>query len=300
MNLKMKYFSRILISFLFITFLFSTADAQTDEKEEEEQPKTRLEISAEGLSNAIYAGRNFGINQFGFNPGITFCHKSGLNLSLMNFGMSKSIGFIEETDLGISFTKNVSSSFSITPGYTHLFNYADSTKILNNMFDLETDVDLDFVSLSNSISVTTGSSTAFYDMISASKSISVFNQSDFDFSISPTIACEMGSKLALLSLGHGKKGYRKSIKKTTLKNATKAKAATKLKAASTTTVNSNTFEIFCYDLNLPITIKLKAIELSVVPSYAIPVNVTKTESTLNGNPFYVVADVTYTIPFYRK
>ena len=297
----MKYFSRISISFLFIPFFFSMADAQTDKKEAEDQPKTRLEISVEGQSNAIYAGRNFGINQFGFNPGITFHHKSGLNLSLINYGMSKSTGLIEETDLGISFTRNILSSFSITPGYTHLFNYADSTQILNNIFDLSADLDLPFISVNNSMSVVFGNSTSWYDMISASKSISLFNRSDFDFSISPTIACEMGSQLALASLSHGKNGFRKLLKKTTLKSATKTKSTGGLESASKKTVaNSNKVEIFCYDLNLPITLTSKGFELSVVPSYAIPVNLTKAETTLSGNPFYIVANVTYTIPFKNK
>lgn len=298
----MKYFSRISICFLFIAFFFSMADAQTDKEEAEGQPKTRFEISVESLSNAIYAGRNFGIDQFGFNPGITFHHQSGLNLSLINYGMSKSSGFIEETDLGISFTKNVFSGFSITPGYTHLFNYADSAHIQNNVFDLSADLDLPFISVNNSFSVVFGNSTSsLYDMISVSKPISLLDRSGLEFTISPTIGCEMGSQLALASLSHGKNGFRKSLKKTILKSTTKKKSVGGLKSVSSKTAgNSNQFEIFCYDLNLPITFVSKGFELSVVPSYAIPVNLKKGETTLSGNPFYFGANVTYTIPFQSK
>jgi len=295
--MKPGYLARIYLILFFNAVLVQIAAAQlTEDSMKVEIPKTKLEISVEGLSNAIYAGRNFGVDQSGLNPSITFNHKSGFNLSVYSYGMSKTPGLIQETDLGISYSWHLSSHINITPGYSYIFNRTDSANILNNNINVNTGLELSFISISNYFAFSFGKSTALYDELSASKYFSLLSKAGINVSLSPTFVWVLGTKQALATIAHGKTSYKTKVGKGISNGNGHVHSTTTTTSVDTT----NQFMSFSYDFMLPVTLTVKNLAFSVIPHYDIPVNITPAESTLTGNPLYISVKIAYTIPFQGK
>ena len=264
-----------------------------------EEQKTKLELSLEVLSKAIYAGRNFGVDQSGMNPSIIFSHKSGLNLSVYCYGMTKTHGLIQETDLGISYTWHLSPKFSLTPGYGYIIDNIDSVSFLNNKLDINAGMDLNFISINNYFAFNFGNSNAIYNELTISKYISLFSKGKVAISFSPIFVWVSGTKLALSTIAHGKTSYKKAVGKANSNGKGRGHPGSIITTTSTTD-STNQFKTFSYDFMLPITLTFKNFAFSVIPQYDIPVNVSPEESTLTSNPFYVCGKIAYTIPFSGK
>ena len=309
--MKITKIKRTIIKLLFfnlIILIFSNfADAQTLEKDSiKEIVKNKFEISLEGMSKAIYAGRNYGVDQVGLNPSIAFNHKSGLNLSIFVYGMGKTEGLIAETDFGISFTKKISSKFNITPGYSYILNRSDSANLLNNVISLAEELDFDFISINNYLAFSFGKSNAWYDEVALSKYISLFAVNKSKLFLSPTFVMVMGTKESLATFGHGATTYKETISKIVRNGKANGKgnghsipADTTATTTSTTTGISKKFMALSYDFMLPITYSYKIFSFSVIPHYDIPVNLSAAESTLPGNPFYLTGKIVLLIPVSR-
>jgi hypothetical protein len=295
------------IKFLFYNLIFlifsNIADAQATDKDSiKDLVKNKLEISVEGMSKAIYAGRNYGVDQFGLNPSIAFEHRSGLKLSVFAYGMGKTTGLIAETDFGISYTKKLTSKFSLTPGYSYILNRSDSANLLNNVLSLAEGLEFDFISINNYTAFSFGKATGWYDEVSLSKYINLSGEAKHKLFLSPTIVMVMGTKEALATFGHGATSYKTSINrivgngKSNGKGNGSSSTSGSMITATTTTEISKKFMALSYDFILPITYAYKIFAFSVIPHYDIPVNLGESESTLTGNPFYVTGKIVLSIP----
>ena len=296
-----RLFSFGLIYFIssdFATAQLAGQDAIKPGKDTVEVVKSKLDISLEGMSNAIYAGRNYGVDQFGLNPCVAFNHKSGLKLSIFAYGMGKTPGLIAETDFGIGFTQKITAKFRITPGYSYILNKGDSANLLNNVINLASELELDFISVGNYAAFSFGKSSAWYDEATLAKYISLFSVAENKFSLSPTFVMVMGTKESLATFGHGATVYKKSINK--IVGNGNGKGGGKPPAGTTTTTTttsiSKKFMVLSYDFMIPITYTYKVFSFAVIPHYDIPVNLGAEESTLSGNPFYVTAKITLSLP----
>jgi len=295
-----KQFLKVFRASLFLVSLAGSVYAQstTDSTTIDVAPKTKLEISIEGLSRAIYSGRNYGVNQYGLNPGILFNHKSGLNLNFYSYGMSETPGLLTETDLGASFTFHISRILNITPGYTYLINSEDSSAILKHSLNVATSLELPFISLNNYLAFSFGTSTAWYDEVTASKYFSLLSKGKTNLAVSPTFVWVLGTKMALTTIGHGSTAYQQKVYRTVGNGKGKRKSGTT--TTSTEVDTSQNFMPLSYEFLLPITISYRTLAFTLIPHFSIPVNLAPAESTLTGNPFYLTAKITYPVPFAAK
>src|SRR5260221_7429083 len=54
--------------------------SKIDSTEEALEKISQFRFKAGYLSKVVFVGRNFGVNQFGIAPGVTYHHRSGVNL----------------------------------------------------------------------------------------------------------------------------------------------------------------------------------------------------------------------------
>lgn len=131
-------------------------------------------FSIDVLSSVIYSGRNYGVEQIGFNPSVVFYHKSGLALNMYSYGMEKTDGLITETDLGIAYKFQIHPKLTLTPGYAYLFNRVQDEKVLFNVINLGTGLNLKFFSVNNYLGFSFGGGrTSWYEEFSLARYINV-------------------------------------------------------------------------------------------------------------------------------
>lgn len=85
------------------------------------------------MNKVIFAGRNFGVNQFGATFGATYRHKSGINLEYNGNYWSEMDNPYSLTDLGIYYEKSVLENLYLTAGYWRLF-YTNGETEERNLF----------------------------------------------------------------------------------------------------------------------------------------------------------------------
>ena len=92
------------------------------------------------LSKVVFVGRNFGVNQFGIAPGVTYHHRSGVNLEYEGNYWSEMDNRYALTNAGLYYEKSFSDNFYLSSGYWRSFFHSsdrDERKMLNNYFTLE-------------------------------------------------------------------------------------------------------------------------------------------------------------------
>ena len=249
----------------------STADSTLSKR------KDTLVFSVDFMSNAIYSGRNYGIQQIGLNPSIIYNHKSGLSFSVYSYGMGKTQGLITLTDLGISFKLRLHPKLTITPGYDYLYNRLESNNVLFNALNLGIGLNLKILSISNYLGFSFGGGmSSWYEELSLSKHINLFYREKASLAISPTIVGIMGTKFSQTLIYNGE-------------------------IDTTTSIDSYDFMPLCIGLQLPVTLTVRSFSLTVSPHYDIPLNVVRPlELSLPGNPFYVTCKLSYTLSIKKK
>jgi hypothetical protein len=229
-------------------------------------------FSVDVLSSAIYSGRNYGIEQMGFNPSIVLYHKTGFVLNLYSYGMEKTDGVITETDLGISYKLQIHPKMTLTPGYAYLFNRVQDERVLFNVFNLGTGVNLNIFSINNYLGFSFGGGrTSWYEEFSLAKYISLLYREKGSIAISPTLVSILGTKYA-----------------STFINYPESETATQ--------VESYDFLPLCVSIQLPVTFTLHSFSLTLAPHYDIPLNIERPlETSLPGNPFFITGRISYTL-----
>jgi hypothetical protein len=236
-----------------------------------------LVVSVDFMSNAIYSGRNYGVQQIGLNPSVIYHHKSGLTFSLYSYGMGKTQGLITLTDLGISFKLRLHPRLTITPGYDYLYNRLESNKVLFNALNLGIGLNLRAFSVSNYLGFSFGGGmSSWYEEASLSKYINLFYREKASLAISPTVVGIMGTKFSQTLIYNGE-------------------------LDTTTSIDSYKFMPLCIGIQLPVIFTFRSLSLTISPHYDIPLNVVKPqELSLPGNPFYFTCKISYTLGIKTK
>ncbi len=229
-------------------------------------------FSIDVLSSVIYSGRNYGVEQMGFNPSIVYYHKSGLKINMYSYGMEKTEGIITETDLGIAYKFQIHPKMTVTPGYAYLFNRVQDEKVLYNVFNTATSLDLKFFSINNYLGFSFGGSrTSWYEEFSLTKYISLLYREKGSIAVSPTFISILGTKYASTFIDYPE-------------------------TETSTLVESSEFLPLCVSLQIPVIFTLRSFSLTLAPHYDIPLNIDRPlELSLPGNPFFITGNISYTL-----
>lgn len=84
-------------------------------------------------SNVSSAGRNYGIDQHGFSPGISYYHKSGLFGDVSGFWNSDSDPKYSLTTLSLGYLKTLNKNWTIGADYERWFVNESTTTFENNL-----------------------------------------------------------------------------------------------------------------------------------------------------------------------
>lgn len=82
---------------------------------------SQLSIRTGYTSDVTYAGRNFGFNQFGFNGGIAYYHKSGIFADVSGYWNSSLDPSYNPTITTAGYLGNLTEKWSYTLSYDHFF-----------------------------------------------------------------------------------------------------------------------------------------------------------------------------------
>lgn len=122
-------------------------------------PYSELNIRASYSSNVAVAGRNYGINQHGLSPGISFYHKSGLFADVTGYWNSAYDPAYSLTVLSAGYFGN-KGNFTFVPSYERwLYNMNETATLFNNL-GLSMSQKIKFLSLGIDYSFMFGAETA--------------------------------------------------------------------------------------------------------------------------------------------
>jgi len=113
---------------------------KTDSTEEALENVSQFRFQAGYTSKVVFVGRDFGVHQFGVAPGVTYHHRSGVNLEYEGNYWSGMPNRYALTNAGIYYEKFISDNFYLSTGYWRLFfNNSDpeERKLFNNFFMLD-------------------------------------------------------------------------------------------------------------------------------------------------------------------
>ncbi|MEQ8336794.1 MAG: hypothetical protein RIA62_05590 [Cyclobacteriaceae bacterium] len=122
-------------------------------------PYSELNIRASYSSNVAVAGRNYGINQHGFSPGISFYHKSGLFADVTGYWNSAYEPAYSVTMLSLGYFGN-KGNFTFVPSYERWIYNMDETATLFNNLGISMSQKIKFLSLGVDYSFMFGAETA--------------------------------------------------------------------------------------------------------------------------------------------
>lgn len=154
---------------------------------------SELNIRAAYSSNVAVAGRNYGINQHGFAPGVTYYHKSGLFGDVTGYWNSAYDPAYNLTMLSAGYFGTV-GNFSYIPSYERWIYTDDSSASLFNSLGLSLSQNIKFLRASVDYSFLFGSETAHRLILSGSGYVSFKDVWFFDaISLMPSIGVLYGN-----------------------------------------------------------------------------------------------------------
>lgn len=98
------------------------------------------------ISQMLTAGRDFGVNQYGLSPGISYFHKSGLFADVNGFWNSEYEPNYTMTVVSAGYMWLPNQWWSNTFSYEHYFFNGDASNLTNSL-DVSTMADFDFIDL---------------------------------------------------------------------------------------------------------------------------------------------------------
>lgn len=252
-------------------------------------------------SNVSSAGRNYGIDQHGFSPGISYYHKSGLYGDVSGFWNSDSDPQYSLTTLSIGYLKSLSKDWSIGADYERWFVNQSSTIFENNL-GLNTNYSLGPIDLGINYSLLFGQETGSriignistdlklgkgllgFTRVSVTPTVSIIYGHDVVTTFTTTdnqslvyllqlIALEPEDRDALLVsfVNNGRLTQRQAFRlRNRLNNLTRAQEQRLLDNAFIPS-DSKEFGLINYSFSLPITLSSKRSFLMISYSYSIPI-----------------------------
>ena len=100
-----------------------------------------FELELEYMSKVVYRGRDFGVQQHGFDPQLTFKTGRGVYFNLNNYYWSGLPNKLAKTDLGLGYERDINEHVFVSAGYERWFYYNGTHQertLLNNF--IETDI----------------------------------------------------------------------------------------------------------------------------------------------------------------
>ena len=122
------------------TFSMKGTRSKIDSTEEALEKISQFRFKAGYMSKVVFVGRNFDVNQFGIAPGLTYHHRSGVNLEYEGNYWSEMPNRYALTNAGLYYEKSFSDNFYLSTGYWRLFfnnGDRDEGRMFNNYFTLD-------------------------------------------------------------------------------------------------------------------------------------------------------------------
>src|SRR5258708_6302929 len=156
------------------------------------------------MSRVVFVGGNFSVNQFGVAPGVTYHHRSGINLEYEGNYWSGMPNRYALTDAGIYYEKTLFDNFYLSTGYWRLFfkkSDQEERSMFNNFFMLDGTWFNNMGSLGASYYFIAGTEQAHRLDINLSKSIDFYSVLGADrLSLEPTFTFMFSTANYLLFL----------------------------------------------------------------------------------------------------
>jgi len=267
-----------------------------------------LMIRTAYTSDIMYAGRDFGIGQYGFSAGLSYYHKTGIFGDLTSYWNSDVDPHINPTTLSLGYIGSILPKWGLIASYDHYFysknkNDEEITYPLTNSLNVSTYFDLKHFSIGLDYAFLFGEETAhrlrpnMYGIIRI-KNLGFIDEIDILLSVSLLLGNEKiyfldenYSQVQSLLEQYGINNfYNFSQKRPWLAQYIISNYVTYDERLE------NVFGIMNYSLSLPIMVKINYFTLSTGYYINFPVALPGEDIDLSPNNYFNVA-LLYTIPF---
>lgn len=236
--------------------------------------KSMLSLRAGYSGQITNAGRTIGINQYGFNAGVSFYHKSGMYADVSGYWNSDQIPNYTTTIADVGYMGNFTPNWGFWASYTHYFysgGSSDSTIYpFSNAINASTNYYIKNLSFGVDYSFTFGTETAHRIRINTGYTLAtqkkwwIFDRVSF----SPNLSMLLGNA-NVVSWQTNLAKQQELIRRIGWKRYRylQINEPEKLAEFLTTQVESNAFGIMNYSLFIPVTFTIK--KFSVMINYTL-------------------------------
>ncbi len=165
------------------------------------EPTSSLSARISYTSNIAYAGRNFGVQQYGFAGGLSYYHKSGLFADVTGFWNSELSPSYNPTITTLGYIGTIGKKFSYIFNYDHYFYQKKEGDDLLNSYPLTNALSssgyIDFkpLTIGTDYSFLFGTETAHRIRVNLIKKFKWHNKGIFDrISLSPGVSALAGNQ----------------------------------------------------------------------------------------------------------
>ena len=125
-----------------------------------------IEIGLDAANRAVFWGRTFGLNQYSIEPSLTFNTGKGLYLYNTNYYWSKDAtpNVIAKSDFGIGYEKNLTDNLSTSLSYERWLYYNGDTYVkhaIQNSIEGQAMYDFDWFNLESAVTYMAGTINVF-------------------------------------------------------------------------------------------------------------------------------------------
>jgi hypothetical protein len=237
------------------------------------------------------AGRTIGINQFGFNAGATYYHKSGIFADVSGYWNSDQIPNYNTTIIDIGYMGNFAPNWSYWASYSHYFfstSEIDSTAFpFTNAINTSTNYYIKKLSFGVDYSYSFGDETAHRIRLNSTYTFAKNNWWFFDrVSFSPNLSLLMGNA-SVVTWQVNSARERELINRIGMMRYRylQYNEPERLNELLSYPVETNAFGIMNYSLFLPVTFTVKKFSLMVYYTLNLPVALSSEELDTSLNNY---------------
>lgn len=252
---------------------FQMLDNLVEEKYIKSSVSTRVGYSGQ-VTNA---GRTIGIDQFGFNAGFSYYHKSGVFADLSGYWNSDQVPNYNTTVMDIGYMGNFTPNWGYWASYNHYFFSKPEDETIaypfTNAINFSTNYYIKKLSFGTDYSFTFGDETAHRIRLNTSYSLSKVNWWIFDrVSLTPNLSLLMGNA-NVISWQINSAQVKQLINQIGLRKYRymKNNYPDELEAAILYPIEQNTFGLMNYSLFVPVIFTVKKFSLMVNYTLNLPV-----------------------------
>jgi hypothetical protein len=262
-------------------------------------------------SDIMYAGRDFGVRQYGFSAGVSYYHKTGIFGDLTSYWNSDIEPHINPTTLTLGYMGSITPKWGFIASYDHYIysrnqNYEDVIYPLTNALNASTYLDLKHFSIGVDYAFLFGQETAHRIRPNMYGIIRIKNLGFIDeIDLFPSASMLIGNQtLYFLDENYSEA---QSLLQTYGINNFSQFSQRRPRLAQYILANyvtyderiENVFGIMNYSLSLPIMIRMNYFTISTGYYVNFPVALPGEEIDLNPNNYFNIS-LLYTIPFGLK